>query len=76
LPLEEKEITILYYLIAARLCISVCNSAHSRKENPDNKYALMSEKPAWKLLHHWMTINPIVAENRFRTALGLPVLNP
>jgi Ser/Thr protein kinase RdoA (MazF antagonist) len=76
LPLEEKEITILYYLIAARLCISVCNSAHSRKKNPDNKYALMSEKPAWKLLHHWMTINPIVAENRFRTALGLPVLNP
>ena len=76
LPLEEKEIAILYYLIAARLCISVCNSAHSRKENPGNKYALMSEKPAWKLLHHWMTINPIMAENRFRSALGLPVLNP
>ncbi len=76
LPLEEKEITILYYLIAARLCISVCNSAHSRKENPGNKYALMSEKPAWKLLHHWMTINPIMAENRFRSALGLTILNP
>ncbi len=76
LPLEEKEITILYYLIAARLCISVCNSAHSKKVNPDNEYAFISEKPAWKLLHHWITINPIVAENRFRSALGLTVLNP
>lgn len=71
LPLEEKEITILYYLIAARLCISVCNSAHSRKENPDNEYAFISEKPAWKLLHHWITINPIMAENRFRLAIGM-----
>lgn len=76
LPLEEKEITILYYLIAARLCISVCNSAHSKKVNPDNEYAFISEKPAWKLLHRWNNINPIVAENRFRSVLGLTVLNP
>ena len=71
LPLEEKEITILYYLIAARLCISVCNSAHSKKVNPDNLYALMSEKPAWQLLHNWMNIDPIAAENRFRLALDM-----
>jgi len=71
LPLEEIEIAILYNLIAARLCISVCNSAHSKKVNPDNQYALMSEKPAWKLLHHWMNINPIEAENRFRSAIGM-----
>ena len=76
LPIEKKEITILYYLIAARLCISVCNSAYSKKVNPDNEYAFISEKPAWKLLHHWITINPIVVENRFRSALGLTVLNP
>ena len=37
LPLKEDEISILYYLIATKLCISVCNSAHSRKINPDNK---------------------------------------
>lgn len=71
LPLEEKEIAILYNVIAARLCMSVCNSAHSKKVNPDNQYALMSEKPAWKLLHHWMNINPIAAENRFRSAIGM-----
>jgi len=71
LPLEEIEIAILYYLIAARLCISVCNSAHSKKVNPDNEYAFISEKPAWKLLHHWMNINPIATEKRFRLAIGM-----
>ncbi|MCK4903054.1 MAG: phosphotransferase [Candidatus Marinimicrobia bacterium] len=74
LPLEDKEIAVLYYLIAARLCISVCNSAHSRKENPDNEYAFISEKPAWKLLYQWLSINPIAAQNRFRSAIGLTVL--
>ena len=74
LPLEEKEITILYYLILARLCISVCNSAHSRKENPNNEYAFISEKPAWKLLYKWSNISPIKAENHFRSAIGMTVL--
>ncbi len=71
LPIEETEIALLYYLIAARLCISVCNSAHSKKVNPGNEYAFISEKPAWKLLHHWMNINPLAAENRFRLAIGI-----
>lgn len=71
LPLEEKEIAILYYLIIARLCISVCNSAHSRKENPNNEYAFISEKPAWKLLYKWSSISSIKAENHFRSAIGM-----
>lgn len=33
LTLEEKELAVLYYLIAARLCISVCNSAYERVKN-------------------------------------------
>ncbi|WP_108805235.1 aminotransferase class III-fold pyridoxal phosphate-dependent enzyme [Aquimarina sp. Aq107] len=77
LPLEEKEIKVLYYLIAARLCTSVCNSAHSRKVNPDNVYATVSEKYAWQMLYKWMRINPIKAENVFRRAIGfLPIENP
>jgi len=71
LPLHEKEIGILYYLIAARLTTSVCNSAHSRKTNPDNTYASVSEKSAWKMLYHWLSINPINAEKTFREAIGL-----
>ena len=73
LPIEEKEIKVLYYLIAARLSVSVCNSAHSKIINPDNKYASISEKPAWEMLYHWLSISPIAAENQFRTAIGLPV---
>lgn len=76
LPINEKELSALYYLIAARLCVSVCNSAHSRKENPQNEYALVSEKPAWRMLYRLLSINPIAAENRFRLALGFPLRKP
>jgi len=76
LPIEEKEIKVLYYLIAARLVISVCNSAHSKKTDPQNTYASSSEKSAWKMLYHWLSINPINAENTFRTAVGLTVEKP
>ncbi|MDH7447774.1 aminotransferase class III-fold pyridoxal phosphate-dependent enzyme [Aquimarina sp. 2201CG14-23] len=75
LPLEEVEIKVLYYLIAARLCTSVCNSAHSRKINPDNTYATVSEKSAWNMLYKWIRISPIRAENTFREAIGFPSLD-
>ena len=75
LALEENEIAVLYYLIAARLCTSLCNAAHSKKTNPDNKYAFGSEKQAWNLLHRWISINPIAAENSFRSAIGLSALS-
>ena len=74
LPLEEQELKILYYLIAARLCISVCNSAHARQTDPHNTYASVSEKSAWKMLYRWLAINPIQAENEFRKAAGFSKL--
>ena len=74
LPLQEKEVKILYYLIASRLVTSVCNSAHSKINDPENSYASISEKSAWKLLYKWLTINPIAAENSFRVATEFPVL--
>lgn len=73
LALKNVEIDLLYYFIAARLCISVCNSAHSKKLDPKNEYISISEEPAWELLNLWLSINPIEAKNRFRTALGIPV---
>ena len=76
LPIKEEEIKILYYLIAARLVISVCNSAHSKKISPDNEYASVSEKSAWKMLYLWLSINPISAENKFRKAVNLPIEKP
>ena len=35
-PLEENELDVLFLLICARLCISVCMSAYQHKINPDN----------------------------------------
>ena len=72
LPLTEKEIALLYYLVAARLCTSVCNSAHAAKTNPDNQYAQTSDQKAWEMLYRWLAIGPIAAKNAFREAVGLP----
>ncbi len=70
LPLEMQEVDLLYYLIAGRLCTSVCNAAHSRKIDPSNTYATSSEDHAWKALYRWLEINPLKAKNRFRSAIG------
>ncbi|MCF6333968.1 MAG: phosphotransferase [Draconibacterium sp.] len=70
LPLEEKEIDILYWLIAARLCTSVCISAFEKNNQPKNKYIAISEKPAWKLLKKLVKINPVFARNEFTKAAG------
>ena len=69
-PLEEKEVSILYYLIAARLCTSVCNSVHAKKINPENTYATYSESNAWKMIYNWLEVSPIHVENEFRKAVG------
>ncbi len=73
LPLEEKEIDILYWLIAARLCTTASNSAYERIQRPENSYIQISEKPAWELLEIWVTINPIHARNEFRKAAGFQI---
>jgi len=69
-PLKEQEVDILYYLVAARLCTSVCNSAYAKILKPDSEYITISEKPAWELLRQWITINPIKAKDSFRVAIG------
>ncbi len=75
LPLEEVELDVLYYLIAARLCVSVCNSAYGKKTKPESEYITISEEPAWNLLRDWLKINPLLARNTFRTSLGFASVN-
>lgn len=72
-PLKEQELDMLYYLVAARLCTSVCNSAFAKTLKPDSEYITISEKPAWDLLHQWIAINPVKAKDSFRKAAGLAV---
>ena len=70
IKLTDTEISLLYYLMAAKLCISVCNSAYSKKINPKNKYALISENKAWKMLRYLIKTSPEYVENVFRNGLN------
>ena len=54
LPLEKKELQVLYHMITARLTTTVVNAAYSRITNPQNSYAYISEKDAWKTLKWWL----------------------
>ncbi|WP_370408061.1 aminotransferase class III-fold pyridoxal phosphate-dependent enzyme [Tenacibaculum dicentrarchi] len=67
-PLQEKELAHLYDAIAMRLVISVTKSAINKIEEPNNKYLLISEKPAWEVLKKWRKIHPDFAEYNFRIA--------
>ncbi len=69
-PLQQIEMDLLYYLVAARLCISVCHSAHGKTVKPDSDYVTISEKAAWDLLKKWVRINPLLAQKTFRNAVG------
>jgi len=71
LKLLTQEVDLLYYLIAARLCTTVCNSAHQKKLQPDNEYISISEQPAWNLLKQWIAIGQIKAKNSFRQACNM-----
>jgi 4-aminobutyrate aminotransferase-like enzyme/Ser/Thr protein kinase RdoA (MazF antagonist) len=65
---QEKELELLYTLVAMRLVISVTKSAINKIKEPDNTYLLISEKPAWALLFKWRNIPPQYAHFAFRSA--------
>lgn len=69
-PLQTEELTHLYNAIAMRLVISVTKSAINKIKEPDNKYLLISEKPAWEVLKKWHKINNEFACYSFNEACG------
>ena len=75
LPLEELELDLLYYLVGARLCTSVCNSAHGKKIKPESDYVTISEKAAWDLLRKWISINSLYAAKLFKVAAGFKAVD-
>ncbi len=68
-PLEEKEVEVLFPLIAARLLISVSYSALNRVKEPENAYLQISDQKAWRLLKQLREIHPRYAHYYFRGAL-------
>jgi len=71
-PLKEKEVHLVYYLVAARLCISVTESAYNASLSSNNEHHFITEMPAWKLLFQLIEINPIKFQHALRIATGLP----
>lgn len=73
-PLTEKELSVLYYLIAGRLCISVSRSAFNASQSSVNEHHFITEKHAWELLYQLIEINPAKAENAFRLTCGFTAI--
>jgi len=69
-PLSEDDIAVLFPLVCARLCMSVCISWYQQKQEPDNKHLSISEKPAWRLLRRLGFVHPRYAHYIFRSACG------
>jgi 4-aminobutyrate aminotransferase-like enzyme len=73
-PLSEEELAVLFPLVAARLAVSVVNSAHRQSLVPDDPYVTVTEGPAWKALERLAKIYPRFAHYSFRAACGLPAV--
>jgi ethanolamine-phosphate phospho-lyase len=73
LPLKANEVQVLYYSVAMRLCMSICNSSFSQKKDPLNLYISKSQKLAIKLLNNWIKISPIEAEKIFTSLIGITI---
>ncbi|MDO6427000.1 aminotransferase class III-fold pyridoxal phosphate-dependent enzyme [Thalassotalea sp. 1_MG-2023] len=69
--INDDEFDTLPYLIALRLCTSVCNAANAIKEQPNNDYLLVSVKPAWQLLSLLKEVNFYAITCRLKVACGV-----
>ena len=69
-PLTEEEVSLLFSLIAMRLCVSVTMSAYQATQEPDNEYLQISAAPAWETLTKLAQTSPLLAEATFRHACG------
>ena len=70
-PLQDRELAVLFPLIAARLAVSVVNSAQRKTVIPDDPYVTVTETSAWDALERLATIHPRFAHYAFRAACGL-----
>jgi Ser/Thr protein kinase RdoA (MazF antagonist) len=66
--LEEREIGILYDLIAMRLCMSVCICAHQQRLQPDNDYLSLDLAESRSLLERIQPLGARRAREQFMAA--------
>jgi 4-aminobutyrate aminotransferase-like enzyme/Ser/Thr protein kinase RdoA (MazF antagonist) len=59
IELEEIELSLLYYLVAARWCQTIVMAARQSRDNKESDYHQVSVKGAREMLHLWVRQNPI-----------------
>jgi 4-aminobutyrate aminotransferase-like enzyme/Ser/Thr protein kinase RdoA (MazF antagonist) len=78
--LSDMELSILYYLVAARWCHTIVMAARQRKTNPESEYHQVSVDGACNMLHEWVRQNPSAmvigiktdqAEKKYQTGSGV-----
>ncbi|MCU0635420.1 MAG: aminotransferase class III-fold pyridoxal phosphate-dependent enzyme [Gemmatimonadaceae bacterium] len=69
-PLSAAQCDLLWPLVLMRLAVSVTNSAHMRRERPDDPYVSISEAPAWRYLERAATVPEAEVRARLRVACG------
>jgi Ser/Thr protein kinase RdoA (MazF antagonist) len=75
-PLSDVEISLLYDLIACRLCVSAVTAAYRAHLYPARPYLQVTAEPAWQALEKWVAIHPDFAHLTFRAACGQPPAPP
>ena len=71
LPLTEKEIDLLYYLIGGRLCTTICMAIYKSHNNPSNEYFSVSLQGAENLMIKWEKINPNDFKYQLKKVCGM-----
>ena len=69
-PLTERELEVMFPLVCMRLATSVALSAYQQRQEPENRYLSVSEKPAWDALERLAAIHPRLAHYALRAACG------
>ncbi|MCX8472073.1 MAG: aminotransferase class III-fold pyridoxal phosphate-dependent enzyme [Sediminibacterium sp.] len=73
--LTELELDLLYYLIAARLCISISQSFYRKSlESSNNHHHYLSHNKAIKMLTYWIQLNPLKFQHELRRHCGFSKL--
>ncbi|MCP4418662.1 MAG: aminotransferase class III-fold pyridoxal phosphate-dependent enzyme [Chloroflexi bacterium] len=69
-PLTGEEVSLLFSLIAMRLCVSVTMAAYQFTQEPENEYLQITTVPAWEALAKLSQISSTLAEATLRHACG------
>jgi Ser/Thr protein kinase RdoA (MazF antagonist) len=68
--LNEDELSVIWWLMLMRLCMSVCLAAHQQKQNPENRYLDISQQSIRDSLPQLLAIDPRQATDLFRESFG------